>query len=433
MPTRTTLPIITRKDSSTVREKAACQTTPISWLKESKNPSDLIVLGMCSGAALGGVSCVLLRYRQQSRDGYLRVFVLRHEEIAVPLQLRSQTVNLLHHHSKDRNAMIRVHSLIGYMHATSVKRFCKNRNIPQESTHSLALWFVTPPMPPPQMSEMEPIFRSWTAVIASETGMTTVTSLPVIRRPVSWKNPTVGPSVEDLFLQHPTKFHVCVMINELLYITMVSPAEDEPRFPPPNSVCGPGTMLVDYAMRYATCDRVKNDYNGKFALQGTASDSVVRQFLKSNDYSTRIPPLNIATELFGHHEAQGIVDECLFLGLTDHDIVATITRITAENIVRQYKRFVAAHCTKDHKIDELFICSPGALNVAIVDYLEEELPNELTKRPLDNIGIPGEAKEAMCCALLGLETIREFSAAEDGPFQRNQHTRLTGSVEKGNQ
>ncbi|KAL5432300.1 hypothetical protein PMIN06_012052 [Paraphaeosphaeria minitans] len=379
MPTRTTLPIITRKDSSTVREKAACQTTPISWLKESKNPSDLIVLGMCSGAALGGVSCVLLRYRQQSRDGYLRVFVLR------------------------------------------------------ESTHSLALWFVTPPMPPPQMSEMEPIFRSWTAVIASETGMTTVTSLPVIRRPVSWKNPTVGPSVEDLFLQHPTKFHVCVMINELLYITMVSPAEDEPRFPPPNSVCGPGTMLVDYAMRYATCDRVKNDYNGKFALQGTASDSVVRQFLKSNDYSTRIPPLNIATELFGHHEAQGIVDECLFLGLTDHDIVATITRITAENIVRQYKRFVAAHCTKDHKIDELFICSPGALNVAIVDYLEEELPNELTKRPLDNIGIPGEAKEAMCCALLGLETIREFSAAEDGPFQRNQHTRLTGSVEKGNQ
>ncbi|KAL5371049.1 hypothetical protein DPSP01_014524 [Paraphaeosphaeria sporulosa] len=101
MPTRTTLPIITRKDSSTVREKAASQTTPISWLKESKNPSDLIVLRMCSGAALGGVSCVLLRYRQQSRDGYLRVSVLRHEEIAVPLQLRSQTVNLLHHHSKD--------------------------------------------------------------------------------------------------------------------------------------------------------------------------------------------------------------------------------------------------------------------------------------------------------------------------------------------
>ncbi|KAL5394017.1 hypothetical protein PMIN03_013080, partial [Paraphaeosphaeria minitans] len=77
MPTRTTLPIMTRKDSSTVRKKAASQTTPISWLKESKNPSDLIVLRMCSGAALGGVSCVLLRYRQQSRDGYLRVSVLR--------------------------------------------------------------------------------------------------------------------------------------------------------------------------------------------------------------------------------------------------------------------------------------------------------------------------------------------------------------------
>ncbi|KAK7177623.1 upf0075 domain protein [Paraphaeosphaeria sporulosa] len=116
-------------------------------------------------------------------------------------------------------------------------------------------------------------------------------------------------------------------------------------------------MSINYAMRYATCDRVKNDYNGQCASQ------------------------------------------------------ATFTRITAENIVRQYKRIVAAHCPKDHKIDELFICGPGALSVAIVDYLEEELPNELTTRPLHAIGIPREAKEAMCCALLGLETIRESAAA----------------------
>lgn len=50
-------------------------------------------------------------------------------------------------------------------------------------------------MPPPQMSELEPTFQNWTAVIASETGITTVTNLPAMRRLVGQKDLTAGPLI----------------------------------------------------------------------------------------------------------------------------------------------------------------------------------------------------------------------------------------------
>ncbi|KAK7178086.1 zinc finger protein ADR1 [Paraphaeosphaeria sporulosa] len=221
----------------------------------------------------------------------------------------------------------------------------------------------------------------------------------------STMSPTAGipGMLNHLLLQHPEKFRVCATINELLHITIIPPAGDGQTIPPSSSICGPGTMFIDYAMRYAACNRVKKNNNSYFPSRGTVNQNVVRRFFKVNDYSTRLPPLHIATEIFGpmkrkvhHHTYHG------------------------RNIVRQYKRLAAAHCLKDSKIDELFICGPGAQNMAVVDYVEEELPDELTTRPLDEIGIPGEAKEAICCALLGLETILKFAAAADRPSQRKQ-------------
>ena len=47
------------------------------WTREPKSSLGLMVLGMCLDAALDGVSCALLRYRQPSTDGSLPVSVLK--------------------------------------------------------------------------------------------------------------------------------------------------------------------------------------------------------------------------------------------------------------------------------------------------------------------------------------------------------------------
>ena len=214
---------------------------------------------------------------------------------------------------------------------------------------------------------------------------------------------------------------------------MIPPQTEEPGIPLPSLFCGPGTIFIDYAMRYATSSRIKSDHDGHYSSQGIVNQNVVDQFFEENNYSTQMSLLSIATEMFGHHEAQDVIDECLFLGMTDHDIVATITRIVAENIAQHYKKLADAYCPSGCKIDEIFIGGPGARNVDIVNYLEEALLGGVTLKPLEDIGIPCEAKEALSCAQLGLETILKLAVAEDGSSDKSYQNKLPSSVVRGRQ
>lgn len=334
--------------------------------------------------------------------------------------------------------MADVHNFLGYMYSSSAKAFLRNTNMPIESIHLLTARAdsippsVIPHIPPTQStSRTDPALKSWTAVVAAKTDITTVTTLPATRRPVNATDANVGQPLEALFLQHSEKYRVCLTIGELVGLTVIPPIKVKPAHPPPTSICGPGSLFINYVMRYMTSNNFTSSEVDTYCRRGTVNESIVDRFLESNDYSTRIPSLNIATEMFGQHEVQSLIDDCFFLGMSDHDTIATITRITAENVVRQYNRLVAAYCPEDRKIEELFICGQGALNMAIVDYLEDRLPKEVITRPVHDIGIPGDAMEALCCAQLGLETILKHAANEDGPFQQSHQDRIIGGAVKG--
>jgi 1,6-anhydro-N-acetylmuramate kinase len=325
------------------------------------------------------------------------------------------------------------------MFTASVEEFCDNHDVPVESIGILALQVSSMlpsaklPTPSNQKYRTGSDLQSWADAVALKTGITTVTDLLLTQRSASRNDLASSPSMDSLFLHHPNKFRACVTISDLLHITIIPPQAGEVKIQPFSSVCGPGTIFIDYAMRYATSNRIKSDHDGHYSSQGIVNQNVVDQFFEENNYSTQMSLLSIATEMFGHHEAQDVIDECLFLGMTDHDIVATITRIVAENIAHHYKKLADAYCPSGCKIDEIFIGGPGARNVDIVNYLEEALLGGVTLKPLEDIGIPCEAKEALSCAQLGLETILKLAVAEDGSSDRSHQNRLTSSVTRGRQ
>ena len=109
--------------------------------------------------------------------------------------------------------------------------------------------------------------------------------------------------------------------------------------------------------------------------------------------------------MFGDHEAQQLIDECLYSNMSEIDTLATITRITAQNILKQYRRLLQLFFQPDQEVDELFIGGRSARNSNIIDYLKSELPESVITKPLSDIGIPGDAQEAVCYAHLGLEAV----------------------------
>jgi 1,6-anhydro-N-acetylmuramate kinase len=295
------------------------------------------------------------------------------------------------------------------MVSSGIKTFCKKRAIPIESidlvgTHISGLGRFGHPEKDTQ--SFHPL--GWNARIAVETGISTVFDFIVMEGGLAKLQTSPVAFVDRLLLSHASKFRACLNIGELTSLSFVLPLTDEDGPKTTMSYdCGPGSLLIDYAMRYCSANIRGQDNNGKFAASGEVNQAIVTRFLLGNNYSRTSPSLRIAREMFGNHEGQRLIDECIYTNLSEPDIAATVTRITAENILTQYQRILNFAFPSGQKIDELFISGPCARNENLIDYLEAELPESVVTKPMDDIGIPGDANEAVCYAHLALETVLE--------------------------
>jgi 1,6-anhydro-N-acetylmuramate kinase len=92
-------------------------------------------------------------------------------------------------------------------------------------------------------------------------------------------------------------------------------------------------------MRHYTAGEMEYDRDGEWGNQGTVNQAIVDQFLESNPYCNLMPPKTTGREDFGDNEAFEIIEQCEKSGMNKYDVLATITRISAQNIVKQVSRF----------------------------------------------------------------------------------------------
>ncbi len=165
---------------------------------------------------------------------------------------------------------------------------------------------------------------------------------------------------------------------------------------------GPGNMLIDAAMRELR--GLEYDAEGALAASGTPDERWLAELL-DDEYYRSAPPKSAGRERFGEEIGRALARRAREDGRSDADIVATLTLLTARSIARAVRDVAGEEAT----VDEVIVGGGGAANRAMMEQLSAELAGSRVV-PADDYGLPADAKEAICFAILANEALLEVPA-----------------------
>jgi anhydro-N-acetylmuramic acid kinase len=163
---------------------------------------------------------------------------------------------------------------------------------------------------------------------------------------------------------------------------------------------GTGNTLIDALTRHYFPE-MSFDKDAEFALRGKVSAPLLSA-LKANDFFSKPFPKTTGPELFNLeyvHAAQRASDTD---SLNAFDVLATLARFSAETIAEAVQ-FAIANSAVSMSAFNVYLSGGGMHNPLLVRWLKELLPCRFFKT--DDLGILGDAKEAVLFAILANECI----------------------------
>jgi anhydro-N-acetylmuramic acid kinase len=236
------------------------------------------------------------------------------------------------------------------------------------------------------------------AVIAQRTGITTVSNFRARDMAAGGEGAPLVPYFDWLAFRHPESTRVLQNIGGIANMTVLPAGcglEDVYAFDN-----GPGNMIIDYMASALTAGRQRYDEDGAMARAGRVNHELVAQLME-HPFILQRPPKTSGREEFGAQFAQDLISRWRRLGLTDEDMVATGTAVTAEAIAWHLKSYV----TPRSGLDEVILSGGGAFNPVLVQMIRDRI----TPIPVvcaDEYGVSSDAKEAIAFAVLAYETMR---------------------------
>lgn len=239
------------------------------------------------------------------------------------------------------------------------------------------------------------------AVIAERTGLPVVADFRVADIAAGGHGAPLVPYFDLVVYRHPSRSRAVQNIGGIGNVTYL-PAGCGPGAEGPRAVLafdtGPGNMLIDETIRALTGGRETFDRDGAMASRGRIDDAWLAELL-TDPFLRLPPPKSTGREVYGRPFAARLLEEVRRRGLPLEDVVATVSALTADSIVRAYRDFLVPRAG----LDEVVLGGGGSYN----GFLRRRIADGLgvPVRVNEDFGVNGKLKEAMAFALLASDAL----------------------------
>ena len=373
-------------------------------LEEIRSKPVRRVVGLMSGTSVDGIDAAVVEIG--GTDEAPEVRLVAFEDRPWPEEVRKQIFPLFRPETATVDKIGYMNFLMGEIYAQSVVSVVEKAgltlaDIDLIGSHGQTIWHA------PEVCGKDGFPVSFTvqigegSVIAARTGVPTVSDFRVADMAVGGQGAPLVPFSEYLLYRRPGETILLQNIGGIGNMTVL-PGDEGPEAVYAFDT-GPGNMIIDAVVSALTGGEKTYDAGGAMASEGKVDQELLAMLQQDPYYSMPLPKTT-GRELFGVQYVEKILDYRREHGLSDADLLATVTDLTAWSIVDAYARYVLPK----RQATELVVGGGGSYNATLLGFLRERFaPYGVKVRTQEDLGWSSDAKEAVAFAIMADCCVRE--------------------------
>lgn len=367
-------------------------------LGELISKSDKQVIGLMSGTSADGVDAVLVRIKGCGTS----TEVLQEEYISIPFsdEVRSKILEIAKGENGGSKEICLLSARLGQLYLEACETLCEKAGISLKDIDLVGCHGQTvfhQPVPEYYLGETvtSTLQIGDPSILAEKMDTIVVSDFRVRDMAAGGQGAPLVPYSEYL-IYRSEKENVALQniggIGNITFLPAAGELSDTIAFD-----TGPGNMLMDAMVSKMTGGTQRFDEGGKISGQYKVNKTLLESLMQ-DPYLTKVPPKTTGREYYGEQFLENCLQEARVLGVSEGDVLRTLTRYTAETIAYAVKNFLP------QVPDCLIIGGGGSYNLTLLQEIQDCLP-QVRVVTNEDLGFDSDAKEAVAFAVLANETV----------------------------
>jgi anhydro-N-acetylmuramic acid kinase len=383
----------------------------IKRLYEVAQKPERLIIGLMSGTSLDGLDIALCRFTGSGKNTTAEL--LKFETVAYEDTFKNAVREVFAKDQISLPHLCRLNPWIGSQHGKMINHTLKGWGIKNSEINAIASHGQTVMHSPVRLHGLTEYSNATLQIgdgdhLAVETGILTISDFRQKHCALGGEGAPLALYGDYLLFGSAQENRVLINIGGIANFTFLPANQDFQAVFATDT--GPGNTIIDAFVQknYA----VPFDKNAAYGKKGKLHQSLLESLLNEPYFGQDIPKTT-GPELFNLAYLNRAIGS---LNITKEDILHTLYYFTAETLCAEIMRSVNAEYLRNTSV---YLSGGGMHNPLLCDLIKKRLP-KLSVKKMDDLGISGDAKEAVLFAALANETL----AGETGFVSPKSSNRL---------